>query len=286
MGFAALLAENRIAGARRPDPFGDEGLGAAVHGGHHVGEARLGLDDLGASLGTLVGEQAARGRGGVGRERQQLFQVRRAHAAPGRVMAQQAAGQTSVDGPRGPSAARGVCAGAQALAHQVDDHGPELGVVPGGGRAGQRQAELRRRLRRLGVEVVPDLHVVGHEPDRDDHGRRGARLGQVAEVVEHIGFEPRLGGRPAPALVDQMPRADPSYVRSEISAAASASSAAYRPPGPGAPFPGGPLFVRHGQRHAVRGEHQVRAVADVGRQLASAARVFSANGSMNPGWLK
>ena len=164
----------------------------------------LGLDDLGAPLGTLVGEQPGRGRGGVRRERQQLFRVRRAHAAPGRVM--DAAGRRADVGGRAQAAQRRARRiRAEALAHQVDDHGPELGVVPGRGRAGQRQAQLRRRLRRLGVEVVPDLHVVGHEPDRDDHGRRrrppwpGRRGGPAHRVRATAGRAARSGsGTPDP----------------------------------------------------------------------------------------
>ena len=48
--LAALLAQNRIAGALLAENAPDERLGGTVHLGHHVGRRRLGLDRRAAAV--------------------------------------------------------------------------------------------------------------------------------------------------------------------------------------------------------------------------------------------
>ena len=79
-------------------------------------------------------------------------------------------------------------------------------MAAGGGRPGEGQAQRGGRLGRLDVQVVPDLHVVGHEPDRDRHHGIRPGLGQLTQVIADVGFQPCLGGQAAPALVGQRPR--------------------------------------------------------------------------------
>ena len=59
--------------------------------------------------------------------------------------------------------------------------------------------------RRLGVQIVDDLHVVGDEADRhEDHSRRARRV-QGREVVVDVGLEPGLGRRPGPGAEGEVP---------------------------------------------------------------------------------
>ena len=91
------------------------------------------------------------------------------------------------------------------FADQLTDHRDEGGVRADGRGANQVEAEVSRGLPRLGVEVVEHLHVVGDEADRRDyHVSRALRL-QSPQVVEDVGFEPRLRGRPRTALEGEAP---------------------------------------------------------------------------------
>ena len=157
-----------------------------------------------------------------------------------------------------PERRSGVIRQREAFPHQLGDHGDEPRVAARGGRPGEGQTQRVGGLGRLDVQVVPDLHVVGHEPDRDHHHGLRPGLGQLTQVVADVGFEPRLGGRTAPALVGQRPR-----VR------AIAGPFGHQAGGlgqlgyiaVGAP---GPAGLRHRDRDAVRREHQVGVVPQVG----------------------
>ena len=89
--------------------------------------------------------------------------------------------------------------------YQLANHADELGVRADRGGAHQIEADLFRRLPRLGVEVVEHLHVVGDEADGRDDDIPHALLLQRAQVVADVGFEPGLRGRPAAALEDESP---------------------------------------------------------------------------------
>ena len=56
------------------------------------------------------------------------------------------------------------------------------------GRPGEGQAQRIGGLRRLDVQVVPDLHVVGYEPGRDHHHGLRVGLRQVTQVITDIGL--------------------------------------------------------------------------------------------------
>jgi hypothetical protein len=65
------------------------------------------------------------------------------------------------------------------------------GVAPG-----QGQAQRVGRLGRLDVQVVPDLHVVGHEPDGDHHHGLRPGLGQLTQVIAMSGSSHGWEGGP------------------------------------------------------------------------------------------
>ena len=96
------------------------------------------------------------------------------------------AGSGSRSRRRGPSSAPSVPTAARRTgsprsaparsSKQVAHDGDERRMDAGGRGPPHRQSESRGGRGGLGVEVVDDLHVVGHEADRDDHDRRRAGL--------------------------------------------------------------------------------------------------------------
>src|ERR1700722_5370998 len=114
----------------RADPAGDQGLGSAVPRRHHVGRARLGVDDLGTLVASPGGQQPARLGSRGHRDAQQhlgvLVGLRARHAddaPPGRptgaAYRQQSAGQTWLGPPKRPSAADGSASPAIGLSGPV-----------------------------------------------------------------------------------------------------------------------------------------------------------------------
>src|ERR1039457_3771393 len=145
------------------------------------------------------------------------------------------------------------------LPDQLRDHRNEPGVVAGGSRPGQPQAHPLGGLRRLDVQVVVHLHVIGGKADRDQDGRWCPGAGQVLEVVADVRAEPGLGRWPATALVDQAPRmraADPLRDEARRLGQLCRIQAARR----------GPAGCRHGLGHAVRRENQRNTLPQVGGQ--------------------
>ena len=130
---------------------------------------------------------------------------RRGYRAAGRAApdAQQSAAQASARGPRRSEGA--PLAAGHALLDELADHPHEGRVGPRRPGAHEAEAERGGALAGLGIEVVDDLHVVGHEADgRHDHV--GDPLGpEGVEVIEDVRLEPRLLRRAAPALVDERP---------------------------------------------------------------------------------
>ena len=146
----------------------------------------------------------------------------------------------------------------QALSYQFGDHGGEPRVAARSGGPGEGQAQRVGALRGLDVQVVPDLHVVGDEPDRDHHHGLRAGLSQVTQVITDIGFQPRLRRRTAPALVGQ-----------GVGVRVTSGPFGNKTGGLGqfgyVPVPSSrPAGLGHRDRDAVRGEDQVGVVPQVG----------------------
>ena len=145
------------------------------------------------------------------------------------------------------------------------------GAVPGvAARANARPA----RCGSLGgddVEVVHDLHVVGDEPDRYDDHRGYAVRREPIDVVADVRLEPRLCGRTAAALEDELPR---------VSFAPSLGDESGRL----AQLRDVVGSVRHRERKAVRGARdRGRSRTSSGREPIALARL-RANGPTKPGW--
>ena len=66
------------------------------------------------------------------------------------------------------------------------------------------EPEFVAQLAGFCIEIEQDLHVVGNKTDRhdDDVGELVAFTSDL-QIVAHVGFQPRLRGWPAAALVDQ-----------------------------------------------------------------------------------
>ena len=158
--LAAFLAEDRVARADRADPPGDQGFGPAVHLRHHVGRARLGVDDLGP-----LRRPARRPAACPPRSAASIAIRSSASASPSspvpvmldaaaRCNRQQSAGQVWLGTPMLPSAGRHPAipgprttswTQGQALPHQLGDHRGEPRVGAGRGRPGERESERHRR---------------------------------------------------------------------------------------------------------------------------------------------
>ncbi len=174
------------------------------------------------------------------------------------------------------------------LGDQLPHHRREPGGRAGRRRPGERKPERGSGFRRLGVQVVHDLHVVADEADRHQHhGRRRARrqraavggpspgrrvtvrrltgqpvalpLRQRGQVVVHVRSQPGHARRAAAALEDQVvaegatthPFGDQSGRFRQLGLVAAAD----RTPDGGA-LGHAAAAGGHAERDAVRGEHQ------------------------------
>ena len=104
---------------------------------------------------------------------------------------------------------------AVALGDQVANHADEDRVGADGGRSHHLDPQLAAEVGRLGVEVVQHLHVVGDEADRCNHQLAAAASMEISDRVTDVGFQPGLGGRAAPALVDELPVCHAGLFRDE-----------------------------------------------------------------------
>ncbi len=100
--------------------------------------------------------------------------------------------------------------------------------------------------------------MVGYEPDGDHHHGFRPGPGQLTQVVADVGFQPRLGGRPAPALVGQRPG-----VRAASGSFGNKTGRLGQLGHVPVPAPG-PAGLCHRDRDAVRGEHQVGVLPQAG----------------------
>jgi hypothetical protein len=90
------------------------------------------------------------------------------------------------------------------LADQFANHVDKLRMHAYRRRANHGDAGLGADLSRFGIQIVKDFHVIGNETDRNDNDGLSRR--NFAKRFTDIRFEPGLSGRPAPALIDQVPR--------------------------------------------------------------------------------
>ena len=194
---------------------------------------------------------------------------------------QQSFGQKS--GATGSEPSAGTCAGwpRRSFTSSVIME-TKRGSVPGVAALTIGRPSAARQLRRLGVEVEHDLHVVGDEADRDHHHGCRAAPGQLGELVTHVGAQPRHRGRPAAALVGQPPVALAALGSRQLSGDQPRRLGQLRR----VQAAGGPAGRRHRLGHAVRREHEPSIIRYAGRQLAVAARAASATEPIKPGWLK
>ena len=218
----ALLAEDPVAGPRAEQPGAQQPLGAGVEVGDDVGGARLRGRDGHPSRRAFGGHPLRRLRRCVDGEPAEPGPVAghdetrasgSGESAPhsagrsARGLAQHPAGHTSHAGPSRP-AARPVGALAaldgRPLEQQLADHGHEPRVDPRGRHPFEREPDPVGGRPGLGVEVVDDLHVVGHEPDRDHHHRRHPVGGQRHQVVVDVRLQPRHLGWARPGAVDEV----------------------------------------------------------------------------------
>ena len=132
----------------------------------------------------------------------------------------------------------------------------------------------------LGVEVVDDLHVVGHEAHRHHHDRAGAPVAEPLEVVVDVGLEPG-DADPLTASSTRLVRVPPPGLLPDPLDDLGGDAAVLRDVRAAV----GPAALVHGQRDRVRDEHEVRPVAHGVRQLRQRGGA-STTGSTKPGWLK
>ena len=93
----------------------------------------------------------------------------------------------------------------------------------------QVQTQLIGQFLRLGVQIVKDFHVIGKKTDRRHHHVVHSGCVGLPQAIADVGLEPRLAGRPAAALIGQVPLrtlAGPSANRSAIRRPVSLSWAA------------------------------------------------------------
>ena len=67
------------------------------------------------------------------------------------------------------------------------------------------EADLVGRRPRFDIQIVQHLDVIGEEADRHQDRRLEAVRARLAQVVVHVGLEPRILGPAAAALVDEGP---------------------------------------------------------------------------------
>ena len=195
---AALLADHPVVGSGAEQPLADQDLAGPVGLGHDVDRAGLGARDLDAlaaeprrsarrprarSYGEPTrpaGQRPSRGRAGRGDASGSTpAAAGSAPAAAPRGLGQQSAAQRSQHGrpaadrrPARPVSPRSTAARSTSRSRTIATN---RASVPDVGTRTASRPEPVGGGQGLGVEVVDDLHVVGHEADRDQHHRRRPR---------------------------------------------------------------------------------------------------------------
>jgi len=86
---------------------------------------------------------------------------------------------------------------------------------PDGGRPREIHAQFAAQFEGFGIEIVDHFHVVGEKPDWGENDLGLAAGVQFADVLQYVGFEPRLRRRSAAALINESSVA-PNLLRDEL----------------------------------------------------------------------
>ena len=230
---AALLAEHGVVGGRRS---GRAGPGAAswlrlVHlgdprrsattsrsetPGRRVAPRRTERPDRRPGSHAVAHRDAAREVGpgvdpplGQGVRRPHQSRPHRAGLGDPRRLGQHPGAQTEAHVAREPGGRDRPRRGPRRRAARRRESTERLGRTPGSAcgvaTRDRRDPHPLGGLGGLGVEVVDDLHVVGHEPDGDDdHGRGGRLRRELLDAVVHVRLEPGLARRTRAGAEDQL----------------------------------------------------------------------------------
>src|SRR6185295_13398485 len=79
------------------------------------------------------------------------------------------------------------------------------------------QTQLTSDVLRLEVEIVNDLHVIRHKPDRRHHDFFHARTCQRPEVIANVRSKPWLRRRTTATLINELPVVEIQLARNQTS---------------------------------------------------------------------
>src|SRR5690349_17420573 len=91
------------------------------------------------------------------------------------------------------------------LYDNVGDHSNEYRIVIGAAHTIKLHADVLSNFPCLDIEIIQNLHVVGDKADRSNDDRRVPRVRESLRDVSDVGFEPRIAGPAAPALIGEAP---------------------------------------------------------------------------------
>ena len=91
------------------------------------------------------------------------------------------------------------------LLDDIDHHADKGGMIIGTAHPVKSHAASLSEVLRLDIEIIQNLHVVGDKADRSNDDRRVPRVCESLCDVSDVGFEPRIAGPAAPALIREAP---------------------------------------------------------------------------------
>jgi hypothetical protein len=93
----------------------------------------------------------------------------------------------------------------QTLLYDFSQHADEGRMRTNRGGAYHLHAEFTGKLLRLSIKVVKNFEMIRYKAQWCNHNILNTVCVQTAQVVQNIGLQPGLRGRPASALVNQLP---------------------------------------------------------------------------------